>query len=186
MLRVTNNQQAWFLVGTVRASSILEGSGIRENTRREQRTRFTRSYKRESRREIQFSYTLVTTAVIYQFSSMALGPVAKVVAQAVLMGVSILARAIPAAYGAALQNAKKGGVDAAKATSEGILSRKKMSIDEALMVMNLEKSQVTPESVQKVRKANKIYSYLAFNRSHVSLNINFISTLLLFLMTAIR
>lgn len=89
---------------------------------------------------------------------MALGPVAKVVAQAVLMGVSILARAIPAAYGAALQNAKKGGVDAAKATSEGILSRKKMSIEEALMVMNLEKSQVTAESVQKVRKANKTYS----------------------------
>lgn len=87
--------------------------------------------------------------LLHFFSIMALGPVAKVVAQAVLMGVSVLARAIPAAYGAALQNAKKGGVDAAKATSEGILSRKKMSLEEALMVMNLEKSQVTAESVQK-------------------------------------
>lgn len=80
---------------------------------------------------------------------MALGPVAKVIAQAVVMGISVLARAIPAAYGAALQNAKRGGVDAAKASSEGILSRKKMSLDEALMVLNLDKSQVTADSVQK-------------------------------------
>ena len=81
---------------------------------------------------------------------MALGPIAKVVAQATLMGLSILARAIPAAYGAALQNAKKGGVDAAKA-SEGVFTKKRMQLDEALMIMNLEKGDVTPEIVQKVR-----------------------------------
>eukprot|EP00557_Chaetoceros_sp_GSL56_P012591 CAMPEP_0176477456 /NCGR_PEP_ID=MMETSP0200_2-20121128/633_1 /TAXON_ID=947934 /ORGANISM="Chaetoceros sp., Strain GSL56" /LENGTH=124 /DNA_ID=CAMNT_0017873269 /DNA_START=439 /DNA_END=813 /DNA_ORIENTATION=+ len=77
------------------------------------------------------------------------GPLAKVIAQAVVMGISILARAIPAAYGAALQNAKKGGIDAAKASSEGILGRKKMRLDEALMVLNLEKDKVTAEAVQK-------------------------------------
>lgn len=76
------------------------------------------------------------------------GPIAKVIAQAVVMGISILARAIPAAYGAALQNAKKGGIDAAKA-SEGIMGRKKMRLDEALMILNLEKDQVTAEAVQK-------------------------------------
>jgi len=81
---------------------------------------------------------------------MALGPIAKVVAQATLMGLSILARAIPAAYGAALQNAKKGGVDAAKA-SEGVFTKKRIQLDEALMIMNLEKGDVTPEIVQKVR-----------------------------------
>lgn len=99
---------------------------------------------------------------------MALGPVAKVVAQAVLMGVSVLARAIPAAYGAALQNAKKGGVDAAKATSEGILSRKKMSLEEALMVMNLEKSQVTAESVQKVSEGSNKHMFQSFSISALS------------------
>jgi hypothetical protein len=79
------------------------------------------------------------------------GPIAKVIAQAVVMGISILARAIPAAYGAALQNAKKGGIDAAKA-SEGIMGRKKMRLDEALMILNLEKDQVTAEAVQKVSR----------------------------------
>ena len=82
---------------------------------------------------------------------MALGPFAKILAQGVLMGVTILARAIPAAYGAALQNAKKGGVDAAKA-GEGFMSRNKMAVDEALMVLNIEKNEaVTAELVQQVR-----------------------------------
>ena len=82
---------------------------------------------------------------------MALGPFAKILAQGVLMGVTILARAIPAAYGAALQNAKKGGVDAAKA-GEGFISRNKMAVDEALMVLNIEKNEaVTAELVQQVR-----------------------------------
>jgi len=80
---------------------------------------------------------------------MALGPFAKILAQGVLMGVTILARAIPAAYGAALQNAKKGGVDAAKA-GEGFMSRNKMAVDEALMVLNIEKNEaVTAELVQQ-------------------------------------
>jgi hypothetical protein len=80
---------------------------------------------------------------------MALGPIAKVIAQAALMSLSILARAIPAAYGAALQNAKKGGVDAAKA-SEGVFSKNRMKLDESLMIMNIDKADVTPELVQKV------------------------------------
>lgn len=81
---------------------------------------------------------------------MALGPVAKALAQAALVGISVLARAIPAAYGAALQNARKGGVDAAKA-SEGVFSKKRMQVDEALLVLNIEKAEVKPEVVQKVR-----------------------------------
>ena len=65
------------------------------------------------------------------------------------MGISILARAIPAAYGAALQNARKGGVEAAK-SSEGVFTKKGMQLDEALMILNLEQSGVTPEAVQQV------------------------------------
>eukprot|EP00558_Chaetoceros_sp_UNC1202_P012490 CAMPEP_0197247720 /NCGR_PEP_ID=MMETSP1429-20130617/31452_1 /TAXON_ID=49237 /ORGANISM="Chaetoceros sp., Strain UNC1202" /LENGTH=129 /DNA_ID=CAMNT_0042708699 /DNA_START=117 /DNA_END=506 /DNA_ORIENTATION=- len=79
---------------------------------------------------------------------MAIGPIARVVVQAAIMGISILARALPAAYGAALQNAKKGGVDAAK-TSGGVFSKKRMNLDEALMVLNLETNDVTAEVVQK-------------------------------------
>jgi len=79
---------------------------------------------------------------------MALGPMAKVIAQAAVMGISILARAIPAAYGAALQNARKGGVEAAK-SSEGVFTKKRMKLDEALMILNLEQSGVTPEAVQQ-------------------------------------
>jgi len=81
---------------------------------------------------------------------MAIGPIARVVVQAAVMGIAILAKAIPRAYGAALNNAKKGGVDATKA-SEGYLTKKKMNLDEAFFVMNIEKAQVTPELIQKVR-----------------------------------
>lgn len=82
---------------------------------------------------------------------MALGPIVKVVAQAAVMGISILARAIPAAYGAALQNAKKGGVDAATKASKGggVFSKNKISVDEALLVLNIEKTEVKPELIQK-------------------------------------
>lgn len=81
-----------------------------------------------------------------------LGPLARVLVQAAVMGVSILARALPAAYGAALQNARKnGGATAAEAAKGGsILGRKTMSIDEAIQVLNIGgKEAVTAEAVQK-------------------------------------
>eukprot|EP01083_Nonionella_stella_P006344 18418_1 len=80
---------------------------------------------------------------------MALGPIARVLAQAAVMGIGIMARAIPAAYGAALNNARKGGVDAAKANSEGIFGKKKIAVDEAMLVLNLVKGDVNPKAVQK-------------------------------------
>ena len=81
---------------------------------------------------------------------MAIGPIARVVVQAAVMGIEILAKAIPRAYGAALNNARKGGVDATNA-SEGFLTKKKMNLDEAFMIMNIEKADATPELIQKVR-----------------------------------
>ena len=74
---------------------------------------------------------------------MAAGPLARMIAQVAVMGISILARAIPAAYGAALQNARKGGMDAAKAAggeAGSIFGGKRMSLDEALLVLNIEVS----------------------------------------------
>ena len=77
---------------------------------------------------------------------MALGPIVKVVAQAAVMGVTILLRAIPAAYGAALQNARKSGVDAAsqsaKNTTTTIFGSKRMELDEALLILNIEKKNL--------------------------------------------
>ena len=86
---------------------------------------------------------------------MALGPIVKVAAQAAVMGVTILLRAIPAAYGAALQNARKNGVDAAaKASTNGsVFGTSKMALDEAMMVLNLEsKKDLDPKQIQQVRK----------------------------------
>uniref|UniRef100_A0A7S2RNN5 Mitochondrial import inner membrane translocase subunit TIM16 n=1 Tax=Eucampia antarctica TaxID=49252 RepID=A0A7S2RNN5_9STRA len=81
-----------------------------------------------------------------------LGPLARVVVQAVVMSVSILARALPAAYGAALQNARKNGGAAASDAAKGgsILGRKTMPMDEAIQILNLGgKEVVTAEAVQQ-------------------------------------
>ena len=84
---------------------------------------------------------------------MALGPLVKVFAQAAVMGVSILLRAIPAAYGAALQNARKSGVDAATkaAPNGGVFGTSKMALDEAMMVLNVDnKKDLDPKQIQQV------------------------------------
>ena len=83
----------------------------------------------------------------------ALGPLGRVVAQVVVAGVAILARALPAAYAAALQNARKSGADKAaeEAARKGasFLGKARMQRDEALMVLNLTEQEATPEAVQK-------------------------------------
>jgi len=76
------------------------------------------------------------------------------------MGISILARALPAAYGKALQNARKGGIDAATAGADGVASsaggmfaKNRIKRDEAMMVLNLVEDKggkvVEAEIVQK-------------------------------------
>jgi hypothetical protein len=87
---------------------------------------------------------------------MALGPIVKVLAQAAIMGASVLIRAIPAAYGAALQNARKSGVDAAAKAGganggAGVFGTRRMALDEAMMILNVEtKKDIDPKLVQKV------------------------------------
>jgi len=78
-----------------------------------------------------------------------IGPVVKIVAQLAAVGAMVLARALPAAYAKALQNAKKGGSGAASAT-ESILQKNKLQLSEALQIMNIgSESEVTAEIVQK-------------------------------------
>lgn len=87
---------------------------------------------------------------------MAIGPIARAIAQVAVMGVTVLIRAIPAAYGAALQNARKNGVDAAAAGAKqgaGVFGSRRMALDEAMMVLNVEsKTDLDPKLIQKVRE----------------------------------
>mmetsp|Transcript_26755 Transcript_26755/g.65042 ORF Transcript_26755/g.65042 Transcript_26755/m.65042 type:complete len:88 (-) Transcript_26755:465-728(-) len=78
------------------------------------------------------------------------GPIARILAQIVVPVVAVLARTIPAAYGQALRNAKKSGVDAAEAAAP--VFGKKISRSEALQVLNLAEAEATPEAIQKVSK----------------------------------
>jgi len=83
---------------------------------------------------------------------MALGPLGRIIAQGVVAGIAVLARALPAAYAAALQNARKTGADKAanEAARKGasFLGKSRMAKDEALMVMNLTEQEATVEAIQ--------------------------------------
>lgn len=80
---------------------------------------------------------------------MAIGPLARVIAQVIVPVVAVMARALPAAYAQALQNARKGGVDATNAGAS--MLRKKISKSEALQVLNLTEGEATAEAIEKVR-----------------------------------
>ena len=79
---------------------------------------------------------------------MAIGPLARLVAQLVVPVVAVLARALPSAYAQALQNARKAGVDAAEASAP--VFGKRISRSEALQVLNLTEAEATPQAIQKV------------------------------------
>lgn len=80
---------------------------------------------------------------------MAVGPLARLLAQLVVPVVAVLARALPAAYAQALQNARKAGVTHKDATQS--LLRKAISRTEALQVLNLtEQEAANPEIIRRV------------------------------------
>jgi hypothetical protein len=81
---------------------------------------------------------------------MAVGPFARILAQVVVPVIAVLARAIPKAYGEALRNARKAGVDNATAASATSMLRKTISKSEALQILNLTEAKATPEAVVKV------------------------------------
>ena len=87
---------------------------------------------------------------------MALGPLGKILAQGVVAGIAILARALPAAYAAALQNARKSGADkaASEAAKKGasFLGKARITKDEALMVLNLTENETAPLTAEAIQK----------------------------------
>lgn len=88
---------------------------------------------------------------------MAVGPFARILAQVVVPVIAVLARALPAAYAQALNNAKKAGT-----TAETVQSalRKTISRQEALQVLNLSEQEATAEAIEKqferLMKANEV------------------------------
>mmetsp|Transcript_30487 Transcript_30487/g.45118 ORF Transcript_30487/g.45118 Transcript_30487/m.45118 type:complete len:131 (-) Transcript_30487:627-1019(-) len=74
-------------------------------------------------------------------------PLGRLLAQVIVPLVAVLARAIPAAYSQALQNARRNGVDATKTASD-MLTRN-LSKSEALQILNLTEAEATAEAVQK-------------------------------------
>ena len=84
------------------------------------------------------------------FKKMAIGPFARIIAQVIVPLVAVLARALPAAYQQALQNARKAGMDANTASAASSILRRTISKQEALQVLNLSETEVTLEAVQKV------------------------------------
>ena len=89
---------------------------------------------------------------------MAVGPFARILAQIVVPVVAVLARALPAAYSQALQNARKAGVDATEAAAP--VFGKRISRSEALQILNLTEASANPEAIQKVRNAYKMIRIL--------------------------
>ena len=79
---------------------------------------------------------------------MAIGPFARILAQVVVPVIAVLARALPAAYAQALNNAKKSGTTAE--TVQNAL-RKTVSRQEALQILNLSEQEAaaSAEAVQK-------------------------------------
>lgn len=80
---------------------------------------------------------------------MAVGPFARILAQVIVPVVAVLARAIPAAYGQALNNARKAGVDATEAAAP--VFGKRITRSEALQVLNITEQEIKadPKIVQK-------------------------------------
>ena len=84
---------------------------------------------------------------------LAIGPFARLIAQLIVPAIAIIAKTLPAAYAAALQNARKSGVadSATDVTNKGasFLGRARMSKDEALQVLNLNEHDCNVETVQR-------------------------------------
>lgn len=88
---------------------------------------------------------------------MAIGPIARILAQVVVPVLAVLARALPAAYAQALNNAKKAGTSAETVQAA---MRKTISRQEALQILNLTEPELTAEAVnkqyQKYMKQNEV------------------------------
>lgn len=94
-------------------------------------------------------------------SHMAIGPLGRIIAQIIVPAIAIMAKTLPAAYAAALENARKSGVGSEAAGAAGgaagdaarkgasFLGKARMSKDEALMVLNLTEADASVDAVKR-------------------------------------
>lgn len=94
---------------------------------------------------------------------MALGPLGRIIAQSVVAGIAIIARTLPAAYAAALENARKSGTTANEASTDPLkkgtsfLGKAQMSKDEAYMVLNLTEEEVSKDVTSIQRQYDRYF-----------------------------
>ncbi len=95
---------------------------------------------------------------------MALGPLGRIIAQSVVAGIAIIARTLPAAYAAALENARKSGTTANDASTDPLkkgasfLGKAQMSKDEAYMVLNLTEEEVSKDVTSIQRQYDRYFA----------------------------
>lgn len=96
---------------------------------------------------------------------MALGPLGRIIAQSVVAGIAIIARTLPAAYAAALENARKSGTaNEASASNDPLtkgasfLGKARMSKDEAYMVLNLSEEDVSKDATSIQRQYDRYFA----------------------------
>uniref|UniRef100_A0A7S3DV35 Mitochondrial import inner membrane translocase subunit TIM16 n=1 Tax=Entomoneis paludosa TaxID=265537 RepID=A0A7S3DV35_9STRA len=80
---------------------------------------------------------------------MALGPFARVVAQVIVPLVAVMAKALPAAYQQALQNARKSGMNPNTVDAASSILRRTLDKQEAMQILNLSEAEATSEAIQR-------------------------------------
>ena len=92
---------------------------------------------------------------------MAVGPFARIAAQVIVPIIAVMARALPAAYGQALQNARKAGVNASTEAAAPVFG-KRITRSEALQVLNVTEQEITadPKIIEKVCPLSTISFYV--------------------------
>ena len=92
---------------------------------------------------------------------MAIGPLARLLAQVIVPVIAVVARALPAAYAQALQNARKSGVSAAAASAaesgSSMLRTKAMAKEEALSILNINETDLLSNSEKTIEMIEQQY-----------------------------
>jgi len=80
---------------------------------------------------------------------------AKIIAQLFITGIQVFSKAFGMAYQQALQNAKGGGASAVKAAAT---TRGRMSVDEALQVLNLQRAELNAGREKMAGKYERMFA----------------------------
>mmetsp|Transcript_15571 Transcript_15571/g.20282 ORF Transcript_15571/g.20282 Transcript_15571/m.20282 type:complete len:138 (-) Transcript_15571:393-806(-) len=80
---------------------------------------------------------------------MAIGPFARIIAQVIVPLVAVMAKALPAAYAQALQNARKAGMSPNTVDAASNILSKTIAKEEALQILNLKEAAASVEAIQQ-------------------------------------